>query len=312
MKGLVDRDGRFVLTDDLEMPVVKSGHALVRVVCASVNPTDLDIMEGKYDLWLKLLRYKHPVKSGLEFSGVVEADSERFKKEDKVFGYVDFMNGPKSHQEYLAVNEDYMALMPSGLSFEQAAALPLGALTSLVALEDKGNIHRNSEVLINGASGGLGVYAVQIGKIFGARITAVAGQGQEDYLTGLGADRVIDYNQTDITAQEGSFDLILDLTTDLRFKSIKHLLSKGGRFIPADPMKNAADFLNNMMGSRKTGYLFVQYGNHEKLSRIAKWVEEGSLRPQVDSSFSLPEFSTAFERVLEKGRRGRVVIGIAE
>ncbi len=312
MKGLVVRDGRYILNEGLELPVVKMGHALVRVVYASVNPTDLDIMKGKYDLWLKLLRYRHPVKTGLEFSGVVEAGSDRFKKGDRVFGYVDFMNGPKSHQEYLLVNEDYMAHMPSNLSFEQAAAIPLGALTSLVALETKGDISRNSEVLINGASGGLGVYAVQIAKIFGARVTAVAGPGQEAFLSDLGADHVIDYQQTDIKTLKEEFDLIFDLTTKVRFKSIKHLLSKNGRFIPADPMKNAVDFLNNAVGSKQTKYLFVQYGNYEKLTRVAGWVEEGRLTPQIDSEFSFSEFNTAFERVSEKGRKGRIVLRIAE
>ncbi len=252
MKGLVAGDGRFMLTEDLEVPDMKPGHALVKVVYASVNPTDLDIMKGKYDLWLKLLGYRHPVKSGLEFSGVVETGSERFKKGDRVFGYVDFMNGPKSHQEYLAVNEDYMARMPSNLSFEQAAAIPLGA------------------------------------------------------------DQVIDYRQTNIQTLAEEFDLIFDLTTDLRFKHIKHLLSKNGRFIPADPMKNAVDFLNNAVCSKKTKYLFVQYGNYEKLTRIAGWVEEGRLIAQIDSQFSFSDFDTAFDRISEKGRRGRVVLSIAE
>ncbi len=312
MKGIVDQGGRFVIKDDLEIPSLKSGHTLVRVVFSSVNPTDLDILTGKYDLWLKLMRYRHPVKSGLEFSGVVEGDSSRFKQGDRVFGYVDFMNGPKSHQEYLLVNENYMAPMPANLTFEQAAAVPLGALTSLVALEDKGGICRDSKVLINGASGGLGVYAVQIAKVFNARVTAVAGAGQETYLSGLGADKVIDYGQIDIQNLTEQFDLILDLTTMVKFKQIKHLLTKNGRFVPCDPLKNAIDFFYNVVGSKKTKYLFVQYGNHEKLSRIARWLEQGRLHPQIDSTFSFSNFQGAFERIAEKDRRGRVVLAIAQ
>lgn len=313
MKGLVVRKNRIIIETDLELPGVKPGHVLVKVFCASVNPSDADIVEGKYDKWLKFLGKHDPVKSGLEFSGIVEETATtRFKKGDRVFGYVDFIKGPKSHQEYLLVHGDYMAVMPADVDFEQAAGIPLGALTSLVALEDKGSVTGDSTVLINGACGGLGVYAVQIAKIFGARITAVAGPGQGDFLSDLGADIVIDYRQTDVKALKQEFDLIFDLTTNLRFNQIKGILSKKGRFIPADPMKNALDFLINPACSKKTKYLFVQYGNHEKLARIAKWVEQGRLIPQIDMVFSFSEFNQAFDRISQKGRKGRTVLSLVE
>ncbi|NEQ70086.1 MAG: NAD(P)-dependent alcohol dehydrogenase, partial [Symploca sp. SIO2D2] len=236
----------------------------------------------------------------------------RFKQGDKVFGYVDLIRGLKTHQEYLTIDEDYLALMPSNLNFEQAAALPLGALTTLVALQDLGQVNKGTEVLINGASGGLGVYAIQVAKIFGARVTAVAGPNQEEFLSSLGADKIINYQENNIKDLSEKFDILLDLTTNLKFQEIKNILAKNGKFIPTDPFKNIMDILSNIFSNKKTQLLYVGQGNYEKLTQIAHWVEEGKLNTYIDSCFTFSNYENAFQRLGTKGKRGRVIIRIGK
>jgi len=312
VKGLIVENNKIILRDGLELPSCKENQVLIRVIYASVNPTDVDMVKGSLDFWLKLSGGNHRVKTGLEFSGVIEQGASRFKKGDKVFGYVDLMKGLKTHQEYITINEDYIAMMPPSLNFEQSSSLPLGSLTSLVALQELGKVGAGTKDLINGASGGLGVYATQIAKNLGAKVTAVAGPNQEEFLKSLGANTVINYKKENIKDLSEKFDVIFDLTTNLKFKEIKNILSENGKFIPTDPTKNIKDFFGNIFSSKKTKYLMVQSGNHEKLSQIASWVEDGKMQAFVDSTYSLSTYEEAFKRLDVSGRRGRIVMKIGE
>ncbi|MEM7182323.1 MAG: NAD(P)-dependent alcohol dehydrogenase [Spirochaetota bacterium] len=312
MKGLVVENQKVVMQDSLKRPVPKSKEVLVKVAYASINPTDLENIEGKYDFWLKILGGNYPVKTGLEFSGEVMQDGNRFQKNDKVFGYVDLMKGLKTHQEYISINEDCIALMPKNLHFQQAAALPLGALTTLVGLQDVAKVNSASNVLINGASGGLGVYAVQIAKLLGAFVTAVAGAEQDKFLTELGADEVFNYRDKALEESKQKFDLFFDLSNKKNFSQIKHLLTAKGVFIPAEPNRHILDVLLSYFTTKKTKSLLVPRGNHQKLSQIAKWVEEEKLQVLVDSLYNFSEYQQAFDRLQEKGRRGRIVLKINE
>lgn len=308
MKGLVIENHHLQLKDDLEIPMPRKKEVLVKVQCSSVNPFDLAMVEGKYDLYYKLYGFRTKVKSGLEFSGLVEQDGELFREGEKVFGYVDLMRGCKTHCEYISVPESHMARIPNGLSFDEAAAIPLGGLTSYVALTELGEIQEGSRLLIIGATGGLGVYAVQLGRLLGAEVTAVAGPGQAPFLKKMGAHQIIDYEETDITQLEEPFDVVLDLTTTYRFGSIKPILRPKGRFIPADPLKSSMDFALSLFSAKKAIYLMVDKGDHEKLTQIADWVREKKLAPVVDSVYNYQDFQEAFSRVGEKGRHGRVVL----
>jgi NADPH:quinone reductase-like Zn-dependent oxidoreductase len=236
----------------------------------------------------------------------------RFEEGDKVFGYVDLMKGQKTHQEYLCINPDCIALMPKNLDFEQAAALPLGSLTSLVALTEVGEVKQGTELLVNGASGGLGVYSLQLAKILGAHTAAIAGPGQESFLTGLGAKTVYNYKETKLESLSQTFDVILDLSNKRSFKEVKPILSAHGRFIPLETNKHILSFFMNFLSSQKMKFLMVDKGNNEKLSQIAKWVEESKLKVFVDSVFSFADYEKAFLRMDEQGKRGRVVLKIAE
>nr|WP_197472400.1 MULTISPECIES: NAD(P)-dependent alcohol dehydrogenase [unclassified Oleiphilus] len=270
MKALVVENKSISLKEGLRLPKTKGNELLVKVVCASVNQLDAENIQGKYDFLLKILGSNYPVKTGIEFSGIVVEGCGKFKQGNKVFGYVNLMKGVKAHQEYISVSEDYIALIPDGLSFEQSAALPLGALTSLVALRDIGGLTQGSRVLINGASGGLGVYAIQLAKIFGASVTAIAGAEQETFLNSLGADKVINYHEQPIESLTETFDVLLDLSNQKLFKEIKHLLKAKGRFIPAEPNKHLLNIVASFFTAKKTNYLMVDRGDHEQLTQISE------------------------------------------
>ncbi|MEM7735237.1 MAG: NAD(P)-dependent alcohol dehydrogenase [Deinococcota bacterium] len=314
MKGLVTHHKNTALDTTLKIPSANRNEILVKIMAASVTSTDVAVSQGYYDMLFKLLGVRQPVKTGLEFSGIVIEGDTTFKHNDKVFGYVHLIRGPKTHQEYIAVPKNYIAHMPLSLSFEEAASLPLGALTSLIALEELADVSIDDHVLINGASGGLGIHAVQIAKLLGAQVTAIAGPNQETFLSQLGANHIFNYQETPLQTLPSSsqFDVIFDLTTKLKFKGVQHLLSAKGIFVPTDPFKVMLDIASNVTRTKKTKYLMVTKGNQRKLRRITKWVEDGKLNAFCDSVHLLSNHHEAFARSQISGKRGRVVLKIAD
>jgi len=309
MKGLiVDTNKQFVLKENLERPTAEAGEVLVKVHSASVNPYDAESAQGRFDAYFKQYGVDKAVQSGLEFAGIVESDCERFKRGDRVFGYVDMISGWKSHAEVIAISEDYMAKLPNNLTYGQGAALPLGSLTTLVALQDLGKVNSGMRVLINGASGGLGIQGIQIAKILGAHVTAIAGPSQAEFLQSYGADEVFDYNQLSLpnldSEFDGYFDVIIDLTNRQTLAAMKRLLTPTGVFIPAEPNQENGGELEDA----QFGYLMVMHGDYEKLTTIANWVEEGKLKAVVDQEFQFADFQQAIARLQDKGRRGRIVM----
>jgi NADPH:quinone reductase-like Zn-dependent oxidoreductase len=305
MKGLVvDNQKNFVLKDSLIHPIPGQDEVLVKVHSASVNPYDAESAEGRFDEYFADYGVDKEVQSGLEFSGTVVSDGTNFKRGDKVFGYVNMITGWKSHAEYLAISEDAIALMPQNLTFPQAAAIPLGALTTLVALQDLGQLQSGMKVLIIGAAGGLGLQGTQIAKLLGAHVSVIAGSSQTEYLQSFGADVVYDYNQINVENIRDTFDVILDLTNQKKLDKMKKVLTPNGVFIPAEP--NAEN--GGESEDPQVGYLMVMQGDYEKLTRIASWVSEGKLKAVIDKEFNFTDYINALSRLQEKGRRGRIVM----
>ena len=305
MKGLVvDSNKQFVLKENLTHPVAKPDEVLVKVKSASVNPFDAQSAEGRFDAYFAEYGVAKEVQSGLKFSGTVESDGQKFKRGDNVFGYVNMITGWKSHAQYIAIHENQMALMPGSVSFSQAAAIPLGSLTTLVALSDIGRISAGKTLLINGAAGGLGIQGIQIAKVLGAHVTAIAGSAQTAFLQSYGADKVYDYNKISIHDIGDRFDVILDLNNSLTLKDMKKRLTPNGIFIPAEPNQNNGGESEDS----QVGYLMVMQGDFEKLTRIANWVSEGKLKSVIDREFHFSEHLKAFSRLQEKGRRGRIIL----
>lgn len=308
MRALQNTDATLTLSDAAKDPIRAPGEVKVQVHYASLNPTDADIARGDLDLFLWLYRVRSAVRTGLEFSGTVLEGGTRFPAGTKVFGYTHLMKGPKTHQDVISIPESYIAAMPENMSFAQAAAFPLGAQTSLVALRDVADLKPGQSVLILGASGGLGVYAIQIAKALQVSVTGVSGPNGLGIMKELGADEVIDYRQTPLAEVTGAFDAVLDLSTRYTFAEISHLLKPNGVFVPADPLKNISAFAGNPFRSKKIGYLLVDRGDTALLTELAAQVRDGVLKIGPYTEFDFEAFEQAFEALKKPGGIGRTVL----
>jgi len=299
---------------------VNDDEVLVRVRAASANPRDWHIMRG-LPSFMRLqfgLRRPKTTALGSDMAGQVEAVGKhvtRFRPGDEVFAFV--LAG--GFAEYTCVPEDFLGLKPANLTFEQAATVPLAALTALQGLRDHGRIQPGQKVLIIGASGGVGTFAVQIAKWLGADVTGVCSTRNLDLVRSIGADHVIDYTQEDFTRSGQKYDLILQLAgtrspSDCRRALTSKgtlLLSSGesdGRWIgPIDRIIKAV-VLSPFVGQRLVSFEAKRSG--EDLQVLKELIEAGKVSPVIDRTYSLGETPEAI-RYLEEGHaRGKVVITV--
>jgi NADPH:quinone reductase-like Zn-dependent oxidoreductase len=306
---------------EVERPTPKDDEALLKVHAASVNPADWHLLRGTpYIARLQLgLRKPKDRILGCDVAGRVEAVGKNvttLQPGDEVFGSP-FMNGFGAFAERVSVSEDLLAPKPATLSFEQAAAVPLAASTALQGLRDHGGIESGHRVLIIGASGGVGTFAVQIAKALGAEVTGVCSTRNVELVRSLGADHVIDYTREDFTRSGQKYDLIFQLAgTRSPSECRRALTSKGtlvqisgdsdGRWIgPLDRIIKAlvlSPFVSQKMAS------FTVKPNQEDLRFLKQLIETGKLTPVIDRTYPLCEVPEAI-RYLENGRaRGKVVI----
>lgn len=306
---------------DVEAPRIKDDEMLVRVRAAAVHPGDLFFMEGvpyvfRIGFGLRGPRRKIP---GFDVAGVVETVGARVKDlrpGDEVFG-----NGKGTCAEYTAASEDALAPKPSGLTFEQAAAVPTSAVAALRGIRDAGNVQPGQEVLINGASGGVGTYAVQIAKALGAHVTGVCSTRNLDLVRSIGADHVIDYTEEDFTRGGPRYDLILDNVANHSLSDLRHALtpegivlpnsgSGGGRWFGPLGRVALASVLSPFV--RKQGRPFVATVKSKDLVDLTELIEAGKLTPVIDGTYPLSETPEAMRYVAQGHARGKVVITVSE
>ncbi|MEM6672032.1 MAG: NAD(P)-dependent alcohol dehydrogenase [Planctomycetota bacterium] len=312
MRGLVVADGGLTLSESLPEPIAGTGQALVEVRAAGLNPTDADIASGAIDDLLDPRLRSSKVRTGLEFAGVVVGGGGSLQVGQSVFGYPEVVGPQKAHQELLAVDEESVAPMPANVEFDAAASLPLAAVTVVVLHRDVAPVEPRARVLVIGAAGGVGLVHMQAAKnVYGAEVTAIAGPGNEAFLASMGADRFVDYRQTRVGDLTDRFDVIVDWTTKYRFAEVEHLLAADGRFVPADPFKNADDLRAGSESAERTGRLFAACGTRAELDVVREWVESRRLRPVVDRVFDLDDHARALERLGTRAKRGRVVLRVA-
>lgn len=311
MRGLaldLDAHTHVRMRDDLTFPSPKAGEVRVRVTHSTINGHEFALARDpllRVLAWLR--RAPGEVRTGLEFAGIVDTDGLEFKAGDAVMGYVDMIAGWRPHAEYVAIPEAYLAPAPAGMPLAQASTLPMSGLTALVALREVARVQPGQRVLIVGASGGVGVMAVQIARILGAEVTALASSRHHASLAKLGAARCVDYRETPISALQGSFDAILDFSSTLRLAELTHLLTPEAVFIPADPIRNLGDVLR----SRRARWLMVDKGDGPRLRELGAWVEAGELVSVVSETFAFGDWEQAVARSHERGRLGRTVLELA-
>jgi len=301
---------------EVEKPIPKDNEVLVKIQASSLNAADLDFLRGTF-----FSRVIGPFKPkykilGSDIAGRVEAvgrNVEQFQPGDEIFGDL-FYHGFGAFAEYVCVTENALALKPVSMTFEEAATLPQSGLLALQGLRDKGQIQQGQKVLINGASGGTGTFAVQIAKSFGAEVTGVASTKKLDMVRSIGADKVIDYTQEDFTKSGQCYDLILDVASNRSILAYKRALSPKGIYVTAGGHLAAllqTVFLGpiiSMIGSKKMGILVWKQMKKEDLDFLTELFEAGKVAPVIDRRFPLSEVAEAL-RYLEEGHaQGKVVI----
>ncbi len=306
--------------ETLAKPTPADDELLVRVHAASVNPLDWHYMRGKPYLVRFDSGFGRPnnPRLGVDFAGTVEAvgrNVTRFKPGDEVFG-----GKMGAFGEYVAVREARaVALKPANMSFEQAAAVPIAALTALQALRDKGHLQAGQKVLINGASGGVGTFAVQIAKAFGAEVTGVCSTHNVELVRSIGADHVIDYTHEDFTRDTQHYDLIVDTVGSHALLDYRRVLTPHGVLVIVGGPSNG-NWIGPMTGIIAASVLspFISQSlkpilaelNKDDLALLAQLMQNGKLTPVIDRRYPLAETAAAL-RYLEAGHaRGKVIINV--
>jgi len=297
--------------EDLPTPKIKSDQLLVKVHAASVNPVDWKIRQGALQL---ITGYAFPKILGFDLSGeVIEVGSDvtLFKPGDLIYACLSVAFGG-AYAEYAAVPEKVAAMKPANMTFEEAASLPVAAGTSLQALRDLGNIQPLQNVLINGASGGVGIFAVQLAKIFGAEVTAVCSSKNFDLVKSLGADRLIDYKQQNFIQDAARYDIIFDAVAKESFSSCKEVLKPNGIYITTLPSPDAfvQGALTALIPGKKAKFILFNC-NTEDLTYLKDLIEAGKMRTVIDRTFPLNELAAA-QTYSETGRTvGKIAIAIS-
>jgi NADPH:quinone reductase-like Zn-dependent oxidoreductase len=301
---------------EVEKPTPNENQVLIKVLVASTNPLDWHRMRGEPFLARMgegLLKPKNP-KLGADIAGRVEAVGKNvteFKPGDEVFGAV----GAGGFAEFVCTREKNLALKPGNISFEAAAAAPVVGFTALQGLRDTGQIRAGQKVLVNGASGGVGHFAVQIAKSYGAEVTGVCSTRNLDMVRSIGADHVVDYTREDFSRNGQRYDLIYDAIGNRSVSDYQRALSPRGICVIAGFTSLPRLFghlvmgrLMSKAGGKKIGMMGVSNANKEDLIMIKELLETGKVVPVIDKSYLLSEAAEAI-RYLEKGHaRGKVII----
>ena len=304
---------------DVEKPRPADNEVLVKVVAASVNPLDWHYMRGSPYIMRLGAGIGAPKDSrlGVDFAGTVEAVGKtvtRFKPGDDVFG-----GRTGAFAEYVIVPEDRaLALKPSSVTFEQAASTPIAAITALQALRDKGKLESGQKVLINGASGGVGTFAVQIAKTFGAEVTGVCSTRNVEMVRSLGADHVIDYKLEDYTQSGQHYDLIIDMVGNHSLLANRKVLNSNGILVMVGgakgdwiaPLKNPIKALMLSPFVDQELVLILARLRQDDLTIIGDLMQAGKVTPVIDRRFRLSEVPAAIRYSEEGHARGKIIIDV--
>jgi len=310
-----------------DKPLPKNDEILIRNYASSINTVDIMYRTAKLPpaifrsfrtLFSPLSRIEFGIRKpkrkfpGSDFAGEIEAvgtNVQKWEEGDRVYGYSD---SGGTLAEYVCLPESYrkMTKMPKNLKYEEAGSVPGGAPPALTGLRDKAYLQKDQKILIIGASGGIGSFAVQIAKnIYQAEVTAVCGPNNINMVTSLGADYVIDYTKENYLKSERKYDAIFDVVATISFSDAKNILTKNGLYIANNPLNRKKHLLYMITGNKR----FKQGSTNESaenLSLLRNWIENGKVKPVIDTTFTLDQVSEA-HRLYETGHaKGRVVITI--
>lgn len=295
---------------ETETPQSKEGEVLIKVHSISINPVDIKTRKG--GALYASMKESGPVILGWDVSGVVVAVGENvdaFKEGDEVFGMVNFPGHGKAYAEYVTAPVAHVAKKPSGISHNEAAATTLAALTAWQVLVQQAGIRKGQRVLIHAAAGGVGHFAVQIAKYFGATVTGTASAANKEFLQSLGADDFIDYTAVDFSKAAEAFDIVLDpIGGETTEKSVE-VLKEGGTLVSI--VGGAKEAVQQLAGAKKvTAKNYLVHSSGEDMQQLATMLQEGSLKPVILHQLSFSEYEEA-HKLIETGRtRGKIVLQV--
>lgn len=305
--------------EEILKPTPTENQVLIKVMASTINAYDNHLMKGEpfpvrmsAGLTTPKSRYL-----GCDIAGIIENVGKKvikFKKGDEVFTCLADGNGDNAYSEYVCVSEDLLALKPHGIFFEEAATIPMAGLTALQSIRDFGKIQPGQKVLVNGASGGVGSFAVQIAKLYGGIVTAVCRTEKCEFAYSIGADHVIDYTKENFIADIVKYDLIIDIAASHTFKEYKNILSKHGRCVIVGfssmtrMIKNGLSNLRTRSKEQKAVIAFAKNDQVEDLQFLAEQMNNKKIKAIVDQTFPLNEIQQAFNYYETENLRGKVVI----
>lgn len=309
MKGAVVEESSIpyrLFVKDIPVPQPKKDEVLVRVKAAGLSNIDQQMLSGGMERAVKRLAKRSPVLTGIEFSGVVESDGKKFKRGEAVIAAIDYLNGVRAHAEYTVVPEQYLGHKPAGWSHIEAASVPTGLITSIEALEKQARITEGQQVLIHGASGGVGVYAVQLASYHKCKVTATVHPDNIDFIHGLGAVDAVDYNSDFL--RDRKFNVIFDAAGRLNFGACRDALDTKGVFITTQPLKDLGGGLRAVFSAKKWAFLYVAHSGKNRMSRLLQLAQHNLVKPVIDSVYPLEKIGEALDKYNNTSVHGRIVI----
>ncbi len=319
MQAIVRRDYGILDLEQIEVPAIGDDSILVRVHAASLNPLDWHLVSGEPRIIRLMSGFRKPERMipGVDAAGAVEAvgrNATQFHPGDQVFG---FAKG--SFAEYACAREDAIVAKPKQVTFEQAAAAPLAGLTALQALRDKADLQAGQRVLINGAGGGVGTFAVQIAKAFGAEVTGVCGTANVDLVRSIGAHHVVDYTRDDFARSGRRYDVVLDNVGNRSLSDCRRVLHAHGIYVMVSGPKTglvpglffrmpAAIVLFRAAGQRAAPLLTRT--NKADLLALSELLATGKVTPVIDRTYPLSQTREAFRHLGRGHLRGKIVITV--
>jgi NADPH:quinone reductase-like Zn-dependent oxidoreductase len=299
---------------EVDKPAPNADAVLVKVLAASVNAADWHVLRGKplfSRATLGLLRPKHQI-LGVDVAGQVAAVGPgvtRFQPGDEVYANL-LDHGYGGFAEYVSAPVEAMSLKPANLSFEEAAAVPMAAVTALQGLRHHGELQPAQQVLINGATGGVGSFAVQLAKSSGAEVTAVTSTRNMDLVRSLGADQVVDYTTTDFVGGGRRYDLILDTVGNRSVPDLRRALAEGGK-AAVTGFTSVAKLLGVSLRGGKDVAQVQAHVTAQDLELLSELIEAGTVRPQIDRRYPFTEIPAAIAYLEQGHARAKVVVGVA-
>lgn len=295
--------------ENVEKPHLKNNHILVNVIANSVNPADWHILRGKPFIArfsFGLIRPKEKI-LGADFAGIVEEvgkNVEHFSIGDRVFGQT--LTGG-AFAEYVSAPANVCGLMPQGITFPEMASVPIAGVTALQALTTHGKIKEGESVLINGSSGGVGHFAVQIAKAYGAKVTGVCSSKKMDFVKTLGADQVIAYDKQNIHQHDGKYDLVVDLHGNLAHQDYTRM-GQRGVMVGFTTMGNMISVLLKNVFSGYSLAQFTAEANTTDLETLATLIKEGNIKVNIEKTYSYKEIPEAISYIEKMRTKGKVAM----